>query len=73
MKAARARAGTGSCLENININNVGGPTTRTTTPIAHVGDDAFCGLSHQMQFDGAVQKLFFELSTNLATAARHAT
>jgi len=65
--------GNPSWLANININNNEAATTRTTTLIAHVGDDAFCGLSHQMQFDGAVQKLFFELSTNLATAARQAT
>lgn len=72
----------GGYLANINISKYEAATTRTATPtalatattlIAHVGDDAFCGLSHQMQFDGAVQKLFFELSTNLATAARQAT
>lgn len=62
-----------SLLANININATAtaAATTRTTTTlIAHVGDDAFCGLSHKMQFDGAVQKQFFKLSTNLATAAR---
>ncbi|KAL7739440.1 hypothetical protein ACLKA6_011307 [Drosophila palustris] len=66
----------GRLLANININvttAAAAAAITTTTLVAHVGDDAFCGLSHKMQFDGAVQKQFFKLSTNLATAARRTT